>query len=463
MRSLPTLRVRFALWTAGLLLAALTLFGIFVYANMARSLTAVVDKTLHVTALQMLDEGGARGAVSLSDFEDPQYAYLHEQGLSMRLFDQAGNQRQLYGPYQQLPQPPANVLLPSAADDYDTTVDPASHATIRVYTMPIGEGDGDLTPGVLQVALNLKSVNDTLHLLLVTLLVTIPVIVIVAGSSGYFLAARALQPIDRIIQTARTISAKDLSARLNLATTDDEVGRLAATFDSMLARLEDAFRRERQFTADASHELRTPLAAIQTIIQSTLARPRSPAEYELALHDLQQEAERMRSLSAGLLELARNDTAHQTAVVEPVAIAMVVSDVVESMRSSAEEKGLLLVDEIDPAAATILGDSDALVRLIVNLLDNAIQYTNRGTITIETQSRSNRYQITFRDTGAGIAAEHLPHLFQRFYRVDPARSRRGIGLGLAIAQSIARAHGGEIFVESTVGQGSTFTVDLPLA
>lgn len=462
MKRLATLRVRFALWTAGLLLAALTLFGLFVYINMARNLTAIVDQTLQVTAIQMLEEGGLRGAVSIADFEEPQHAHLQEQGLSFRLYDAALNLRQSYGPYQALPTPRLDSAWNTGNGTFMTVDDPETQTAVRVYLLPIYEPGVAQMLGILQVALDLKQATDTLDLLWVSLWLTIPIIVLIAGGGGYFLAARTLYPIDQITQTARTISAQDLTARLDLPQTEDEVGRLAATFDSMLERLENAFHRERQFTADASHELRTPLSAMQMIIDSTVAQPRTEAEYVRALSDLRHETEVMRSLTEGLLHLARNDGAQQSLRVEPVQIAWLLKDVAESMRPMVEEKGLLLEEQVPEDDVTILGDSDALIRLFVNLLDNAVKYTAHGSITMQAQTLTDHYRISVRDTGIGIAPEHLPHLFARFYRVDPARSRQGIGLGLAIAQSIVDVHAGTIAVKSEENTGTTFTVDLPI-
>jgi heavy metal sensor kinase len=303
-----------------------------------------------------------------------------------------------------------------------------------------------------------------LNLLLITLLIGVPLIVIVAGCGGYFLAARALTPIAEMTQMAHDISAQDLSARLNLPKTDDEVGRLAVTLDSMLDRLDRAFRRERQFTADASHELRTPLSALQMIIDSTLTQPRTTAEYVQALTDLRHEAELMKSLTEGLLDLAHSDAADPLIAMEPIQIAVLLNDVVESFQPMAEEKGLVLHNYVVDGKTTVLGDSDALIRLFVNLLDNAIKYTVRGSITVCAQRNvDHSYVIKIQDTGPGIPAEHLPHLFDRFYRVDKARSQHGIGLGLAIARSITYAHGGEITVESVVGQGTNFMVYLRVA
>ncbi|MEJ2555457.1 MAG: ATP-binding protein [Anaerolineae bacterium] len=281
----------------------------------------------------------------------------------------------------------------------------------------------------------------------------------IAGAGGYFLAAHALVSIDKITRTARQISAQDLSARLNLPGTGDEVGRLAATFDLMLARLDDAFQRERRFTADASHELRTPLVAIQTILSSTLARRRTPAEYEQVLADLGEETDRLRTLVEGLLHLAHRDAARPMAK-DIVNLSNLLLDVTDSLRPLAEDKGLELTANV-PDNLSLTDDSDALIRLFVNLLDNAIKYTKQGQISLVADPRANGLvQVTIADTGGGIAAAHLRHIFDRFYRVDQSRATSGAGLGLAIALSVAQAHGGTIGVESEIGKGSVFTVQL---
>jgi signal transduction histidine kinase len=283
----------------------------------------------------------------------------------------------------------------------------------------------------------------------------------VSGLGGYFLASRALAPIDQMTRTAQRISAEDLSARLNLPSTNDEVGRLAATFDHMLARLDEAFQRERQFTADASHELRTPLAAMQAIIGVIRAERRKPQDYELALDDLAEETDRLRSLTENLLLLARRDT-NQPMVFDEVDIALLLRDLSDSLRPLAEKKGLSLVSNL-PERLMINGDSDGLIRLFVNLLDNAIKYTPSGSITISMSlPANNMLTVAITDTGVGIPANDLPHIFDRFYRVERSRATRGSGLGLAIAAEIVQAHRGTIEVTSNPGEGTTFSVRLPV-
>jgi heavy metal sensor kinase len=460
MNRLKTLRVRFALWTAGLLLAALTLFGIFVYLRMARSLADSVDNALKLAVSQVMAEVDVtNGKLVVGDefMADMRNTPLLEQGFSFRVLNNAGQTLQESGSYRTLPQPPVNFTTPDQPGVFTTFMDAAAQDPVRVYTTPIVEANQVV--GAIQVAQNLNNLRQILNQLLTTLLIGGSLLVALAGVGGYFLAARALAPIDKITRTARRISAEDLSARLNLPPTDDETGRLASTFDSMLARLDEAFQRERRFSADASHELRTPLAAMQTILSSTLARRRSPAEYEQVLADLDEEIARVHTLIEGLLHLTRSDAA-QPVVKETVNLSILLADVIDSLRLLAEDKGLALKANI-AHNLSMIGDRDALIRLFVNLLDNAIKYTQQGQISVVANPQLNgSVEVSITDTGVGIAAEHLPYIFDRFYRVDKSRSTFGTGLGLAIALSVAQTHGGTIEAESKIGKGTVFTVHL---
>jgi signal transduction histidine kinase len=314
MKHLKTLRVRFALWTATLLLASLALFSFFIYVRTAQSLANAVDSELKVAASQItaeidIDENEV---LPINEFlKNMANPSLLEQGFSFRILNSTGQIFQEYGPYQALPQAQINFSAPNEPGIFTTFTDANSQHPVRMYTAPVVQ-DNQRVVGTIQVSQNLNRTRQNLNQLLVTLLIGGPLLVVIAGAGGYFLAAQALAPIDKITRTAQQISAKDLSARLNLPGTSDEAGRLAATFDLMLSRLEDAFQRERRFTADASHELRTPLAAMQTILSSTLARQRTPAEYEEVLADLSEETERLRTLVEGLLHLTHSDAARPT-------------------------------------------------------------------------------------------------------------------------------------------------------
>jgi heavy metal sensor kinase len=461
MKRFSTLRARFALWVAGLLLVALLAFGALVYVSLSSSLKAGVDDSLQLSAAQ------ANAAVNIEDGEiaiadgipeTSALSGLREHGFTIRVLTSAGKLLQAVGPYRDLPV--ATTAIDRALQrqsTFATVTAPASGDSIRVYTTPIVENEQII--GVVQVARTLEDVQNTLQRLLAALLISIPVLVCGAALGGYVLAARALTPIDTITRTARRISAEDLHARLNLPPTDDEVGRLAATFDTMLDRLDASFQRERQFTADASHELRTPLAAMQAILGVIREQRRTPEDYEQALDDIAEETNRLRALADDLLRLARGE-AYKPVARETVDLTTLLQDVTDSLAPLAESKGLSISCEAR-RQLLVRGDSDGLIRLFVNLLDNAIKYTECGGITVRTTIGNDRTDVIIGDTGIGIATDQLPRVFDRFYRIETSRTTHGAGLGLAIAHDIAHAHGGTIAVQSAIGIGTTFTVRLP--
>lgn len=462
MQIFKPLRVRFALWVAALLLATLIAFGTYLYMSLARSLTAAIDEALEFNAAQVIAaldvaNGHLRFAGSIPQ-DNEAASELQERGFTIWLFDRADALLQAVGRYRNLPaipQPLAAAHQQRAT--FVTVTEPTKGDVIRIYTVPLMQ-QGQLI-GILQVAHNLEGLQETLQRLLKALLLGAPIVTTAAAMGSYFLAAHALRPIDQLTRTARRISAENLTERLHLPATDDEVGRLAATFDAMLARLALAFQRERQFTADASHELRTPLAAMQAILTVVREQVRTPAEYEQALADLSYETERLRALVESLLHLARSDK-QLFAVHTSVDLSILLQDVTAALAPLAESKGLAITTTIDQALL-LCGDEDGLIRLFVNLLDNAIKYTDQGAITLTAQHTNHELVVVIADTGPGIAAAHLPHIFARFYRVETARASHGAGLGLAIAREIAHAHGGGIEAHSTPGVGTTFTVRLP--
>ena len=449
---LRTLRIRFALWTSGLLLSALTLFGGFVYFSMSRNLYTALDNALALSASQVsagLNIDNGKLILSDSLIEAPENADLRGSGFTIRVLTPQGDLIQGFGRYQNLPV--------SSIQSVVTYTDPASHVNIRVHTQPVN--DNNQLVAIIQVAQSQDNVEDTLERLLATLLISIPLLVAIAGGGGYFLASHALAPIDQITATARKISAEDLSARLDVPVTNDEVGRLTQTLNDMLVRLEDSFQRERQFTNDASHELRTPLTAMQAILSVIREKRRTPEEYKQALDDLSEETDRLQTLVGNLLRLARGDRSKSYAF-GPVNLSTLLEDVADSLRPLAEAKSLVLHCET-AADLTMRGDSDELIRLFVNLLDNAIKYTERGEIRVNAQRMDEQIEVQVSDTGTGITLEHLPHIFDRFYRVDESRTEYGSGLGLAIAREIINAHDGSIKVHSNINKGSSFTVNLP--
>jgi signal transduction histidine kinase/DNA-binding LacI/PurR family transcriptional regulator len=263
------------------------------------------------------------------------------------------------------------------------------------------------------------------------------------------------------IDTTYSILRRQISSALKGALLFQQLQTNALQLAGAYQALDESFRRERQFTADASHELRTPLAAMQAILSVVREKHRTAEAYEQALADLTEETDRLRGIVENLLHLARSDAA-PAPVRESVDLTTLLHDVTDSLRALAEAKGLTLTCAA-PDDLTVCGDSDGLIRLFLNLLDNAIKYSEQGEIIVQAELdlAGPLIRVKVTDTGLGIAAEHLPRIFNRFYRVDASRSSRGAGLGLTIALDIARAHGGTIEAVSTPGVGTTFTVLLP--
>jgi heavy metal sensor kinase len=460
MKRLRTLRFRFALGTAGLLLIVLSAFAIYVYESMARRLLASVDQSLELVAAQVvsgLELKDNRPAFAEPFSQEPENVDLRQRGFTVGVHAPGGDLLAGFGSYQGLTPPPPD---PAPAPTFATRIAAESNDAVRLHVVPITDSSGLVA--IVQVAKSLEEAANTLDDLRTTLMVAIPVLVAMAGLGGYLLAARALAPIDRITRTAHRISAEDLSQRIGLPTTNDEVGRLAGTFDAMLSRIEESFRRERRFSADASHELRTPLSAIQAILSTIREKRRSVGEYEQALADVGEEADRLQSVAADLLQLARLDSSASSSH-ERVDLTTLLNDLADSFRPQAEAKGLSLTGDV-PGDMTVSGSSDDLIRLFANLIDNAVKFTEAGRIRVSAVWRlPDEIAVAIADTGIGIPEDHLPRIFDRFYRGDLSRASPGTGLGLAIAMEIARAHGGSLRASSEIGRGSTFEVVLPRA
>ena len=441
------------------MVVALALFGAFVYLDVDKGLRSGVDDSLRVSASQAaatidLDSGKLVLGDSLSG-SNTALGSLQAWGHTVRYLGPNGEILGGFGPLWNSPVDSQSLAAArTGRPAFFDLSDAAADKDYRLYTLPVVSGQNVV--GYVQVFQSLDSVEETLAELLAALLAGGALITVAGGLGGYFLAGRALAPIDAITRTARRISARDLSARLNVRTSDDEVGRLASTFDEMLERLESSFRRERQFTADASHELRTPLAAMEAILSVVRSEPRTAAEYEEALDDLAEETARLRALAEDLLRLARG-AQPIAAEFAPVDISMLVQDVADALRPLAEAKGLYLRSNVTQEL-TLTGDSDSLIRVFLNLVDNAIKFTEQGGVTVRAYSDGGAAVVDVSDTGVGIPPERLPSIFERFYRVDSSRSTQGTGLGLALALQIVQNHGGTISARSSEGEGSTFTV-----
>ena len=305
---------------------------------------------------------------------------------------------------------------------------------------------------------------ETLQLFRTYLFLFAPALLLVAAGVGFWMSRRALAPVDALVRTAREVGGTSLGSRLQKLDTGDELQRLSDTLNEMLDRIESAFHRVTQFTADASHELRTPVSLIRTEAELALRRSRTDAEYQESLRHILLEAERTTTLIEELLSLARADAGRETLHFEPVNLSQTLRAVVEGWKQVASIRNLDFSAEIDDADVFVTGDQILLRRLTDILLDNAFKYTpSPGKILLRLEHRDDVVSISVKDSGVGIPREEHGKIFERFYRIDKARSRAqgGSGLGLAIAQWIVSQHRGSITVESRPGEGAIFRVELP--
>jgi len=319
---------------------------------------------------------------------------------------------------------------------------------------------------IVQVAEPMDDYLEALERFRTAMFISIPVLLLLAAGGGYWMSTRALRPVDRITHAAQMINPQDLSRRVIVPQTGDELQRLAETLNQMLQRIESAVARITQFTADASHELRTPVALIRTRAEVTLAKPRNIDQYRDALKEVLAESERTTALIENLMTLARADTGSETLNFNRTDIGDIAREVSTQAQTLSDAKQLHWSVAIPDAAIWVRGDANALRRLLLILVDNAVKYTPpAGSISLALQRNGSHAEIRVRNNGIGISADDLPHIFDRFYRTDKARSRElgGTGLGLSIGRWIANAHGGDIQVETSTPNGTTFVVRLPIA
>jgi heavy metal sensor kinase len=361
-----------------------------------------------------------------------------------------------------------------------TTITAAENKELRFYVFPlrkggpafspvrpgmpsIGTGTTSIESAAIAVGRSTEDIDKSLAGLIRTLVIAVPLTLVLAGAGGVFLAQRALKPVDQIARTAHEIEESDLSRRVPVQSRD-ELGRLATTLNQMIERLEKAFKRQQQFTADASHELRSPLSVIQAESTLALNKERSANEYKHSLKVISNESAHMAKVIDQLLLLARADSGKESLSFEKIDLSELLAGIVENAEILCREKGIEFRSDL-MGNIHVSGDRAQLRQLFLNLLDNAIRYSpDGGTVSLTLRRTEEMAVIAIADTGIGIPEKDIPHIFERFYRVDKARSREegGAGLGLSICKYIAELHGGRIEVTSRLGQGSTFSVFLPL-
>jgi len=317
-----------------------------------------------------------------------------------------------------------------------------------------------------QIGAPMDDFYDAVNRFRLVLLFSVPVLVLVASAGGYWLSRKAVAPVGEIARAAQSISEHELSKRLPILRTGDELQSLSEILNEMFGRLERAFKRVTQFTADASHELRTPIALMRTRTEVALRKQRSEAEYRETLLRIHQELERTSALIENLMTLARADSGSEPLQVAPTNLNELLLEISETARLLAEGKSIQYDQRLPETPLNVSGNAPSLRRLFLILIDNAVKYTSReGRISVVLDTSDGTAVTEIRDTGVGISTTDLPHIFERFYRADESRSREsgGTGLGLSIAKWIAEAHQGKISVVSKVGEGSVFRVQIPLS
>jgi heavy metal sensor kinase len=339
----------------------------------------------------------------------------------------------------------------------------SNHASLMIAAFNYRAPDGNRF--VVEVGAPTGPIQAMMHRLVLQLLIGLPLALIAVVGGGYYLVHRSLKLVDRLASKAEKITQHNLSERLPVMHTGDELERLSVSLNHMIARLEDAFLTARRFGADASHELRTPLTVLRGELESVVQDPRLAADLRASLASVLEEVERLANTVEGLFAISRLDAGEAQTEWVPLDLAALAANTADQMSLLAEDKGIAISCE---AAGPVLvaGDRGRLKQVVVNLLDNAIKYTpEKGAVKLRVCTTNGHARLEVEDNGIGIPAEALPHVFERFFRVDKVRSRDlgGAGLGLSIVKSICTAHGAEVLVQSKPGQGSRFRVELPLA
>lgn len=453
---------RLTLWYASMLAVALLLFGGGVWFALEHSLFHAVDESLHdrVEGIrQFIDLQTDSFTLDELRQEFREHSVLGPGGDLFQVADGGGAWLYRSDPLydENVPQYTLEEIQSGPRFDNVNIQD----IPLRFLSQPVTVAGQQYA---VQVAAPLGEIERGLREFLVVLLPLLGVALVIAAGGGYWISLRALKPVDHISETARAIGASNLSERLAVTGTGDELDRLAGTLNEMIDRLEAAFKRISRFTADASHELRTPLALMRTTAEVAL-KTTDTTERGQALEAIVAEIETTSHLVDKLLLIARTDAGEPVLELRLVDLTKVLEEVCTQVAVLARAKSLNLSVAMPDVHIHVNADAQALRQLFVLLIDNAIKYTPGGGDVEVRLEMDNQAIVTITDTGIGIDDAELPHIFERFYRVDRARSREqgGAGLGLAIARWIARAHGGEVSAQSQPGVGSVFIVRLPAA
>lgn len=454
--------VRLTLWYLAIFALAQVIFGAGMWFILRHNLYDIVDDGLESQVDDLKSFLGAQKKdatlAKISEEVEETYAIEHS-GNYLQIYAENGEliyQSSFLQSHQLALAPPENIDRPIFRRRW------FEHRPFRFMLLKLNVNGHTYT---VEMGAPADDAVETLSLFRSYLLMFAPLLLLVAAGGGYWLSRRALSPVDALVRTARDIGGANLNSRLQKLETGDELQRLSDTLNEMLGRIETAFLRITEFTADASHELRTPVSLIRTEAELALRRSRGEAEYKEALRHILLESERTTALIEQLLSVARADSGRETLHMQPVDLRQTLRSVVDGWQQVATLRSLQFSASIATNDSVVMGDEAALRRVADILLDNALKYTpSPGSVKLTLEQKGESAIIAVQDSGLGIAEEDQPKIFERFYRVDKARSREqgGAGLGLAIAQWIVSQHHGSIVVESRPGQGATFRVELPM-
>jgi heavy metal sensor kinase len=460
-----SIRFRLTMWYAALLAGVIALAGGATYLGLERYLEKSLDESLTMqartiaqTLLVNVRQSGDEYVVN----EINEHFAPEINGRFVRVARSNGSILFVSGtPKEKSFDPAAIRSLAGASVEHSEEVDVGDDRELLLHVLPYTNRDGDRF--LVEVGAPYWQIEKVLHGLLLAFGLGLPLVLAGAAGGGYLLTRGALRPVDEITRTAERITSRILAERLPVAETGDELERLAVALNGMIARLEEAFLQLHRFSADASHELRTPLTILHGELESMAQRDDIPAAVREGLGSTLEETERLSKIVENLLTISRLEAGEARVERKPLDLSEITRSTTEQMRLLAEVKDISLAISVsDPVL--VEGDPSRLKQVVVNLLDNAIKYTpNGGSVEIATRNVNGCAVLEVRDTGLGIAPSDLPHVFERFYRTDKARSRElgGSGLGLSIVKSIVVAHGGEVTVSSEDTAGTQFTVILP--
>jgi len=460
-----SLRFRLTAWYAGLLAGALLLFGVSIYLGLEQYLTSELQRTLiersRSMGLQLFSGYPTKGAAWLS--REITEAYAPEvNGYFLRISRADGSTIYVSGEPKDNSFDPSHIPLPEEKRQKEYSRQVKMPDGYRLVIGGVVLTNSDATQYWIESGLSDRRIEDVLHGLSETLAVYMPLIVSLAVVGGYWLMRKSLTPVADITRHAEGITSTNLSERLPVIKTGDELERLSISLNHMIAGLENAFQHIARFSADASHELRTPLTILQLELEGIVQHPRLPGEIADQIGSALEETHRLSRIVENLLIISRLDAGEARIEKVRLDLGELADSTADQMRLLAEEKSVSLHCDVNQDV-WIEGDQARLKQVIVNLTDNAIKYTPAGgRVTIAVRANEGGALLEVADTGVGISLEALPHVFERFYRADKARSRDsgGAGLGLAIVKSICSAHKAEIRVVSVEGQGSRFIVQI---